>query len=444
VTDAALADRLDRILAEAQAGQRLPSVSAAVFAEGDLLWQRAVGLANVERGEEATTDHQYRIGSITKTFTAVSIMRLRDAGRLELDAQLRSMLPEFPPGPTIRQALSHASGLQREPPGEIWETMQPPTREELVAGLEDAECVLAPGQSFHYSNLVFGLLGELVARATGSYEAALGATILEPLRLARTSLRPEGAVATPYYVEPYSDAVRLEPVLDVTESTGAAGWLWSTTADLARWGDFLCTGADGVLAKETLDEMARVQVMVDEGAWTVGWGLGLELVRRGERVLVGHGGAMPGFLAAVFVHRARRIGAVALLNTSAGAEPEGLALDLLETALDARPGPVEAWRPDGGAPPDVGPLLGPWWTEGELIVLRWKGERLHAELVAGPVGRNVSILDRDGDDRWRVIEGRERGELLRVVRDGAGVPVKLYFATYPLTREPSTFGAPPA
>ena len=434
--------RLDGIVERAQAEQRLPSVSACVFERGEAVWSRVLGLADVATGAPATAAHAYRIGSITKTFTAVAILRLRDEGRLDLDAPVRSKLPEFPSGPTFRQALSHASGLQREPPGEIWESLTPPDREQLVAGLEDAERVLRPGVAFHYSNLVFALLGEVVARTGTSYETTLRERILDPLGLARTALRPAAPVATPYFVHPHHDRVRVEPDLAVTESTAAAGWLWSTTGDLARWADFLCTGDDAVLARSTLDEMARVQTMVDDERWSVGWGLGLELVRRGDRVLTGHGGAMPGFLAALFVHRPTRIGAVVLLNTGNGAAVEALALDLADAALDGLSPPVTAWRPDDGPPADVEPLLGPWWTEGEQVVLTWRAGRLEAELVGGPPGRSRSVLDRDGDDRWRVVEGRERGELLRVVRDDGGQARKLYLATYPMTRAPSTFGEP--
>jgi CubicO group peptidase (beta-lactamase class C family) len=213
--------------------------------------------------------------------------------------------------------------------------MKPPSREELLAGLEDAELVLRPGERWHYSNLAVALLGEVVTRAGGgSYEAYLRERILEPLGLTRTQLRPDGPCAAPYFVEPYSDRVRPEPDLELTETTSAAGWLWSTPRDLARWADFLATGDERVLAKHVLDEMARVQTMADVEAWTLGWGLGLELYRSGDRVLTGHGGAMPGFLAAVCVQRAERIGAAVLTNTSAGALPETLAVQLACTALD--------------------------------------------------------------------------------------------------------------
>ncbi|MDH5332405.1 MAG: beta-lactamase family protein, partial [Thermoleophilia bacterium] len=98
---------LDRLLATAQAEQRMPAVAASVFRDGEVLWERALGLADVEAGEDATTGHAFRIGSITKTFTAVCVMQLREQGLVELDEQLRTYVPEAPVGPTVRQALAH-------------------------------------------------------------------------------------------------------------------------------------------------------------------------------------------------------------------------------------------------------------------------------------------------------------------------------------------------
>ena len=418
----------------------MPSVSAAVFRDGEVLWRSALGTADVARGEEATTDHAYRIGSITKTFTAVCILQLRDAMVLDLDDPLRTHIPEAPVGLTIRNALAHLSGLQREPPGEIWETLTPPSREELLAGLEDAERVLRPGEAWHYSNLAYGLLGELVMRRSErGYEDALRTRVLEPLALGRTGFDPSGPRATGYYVDPYSNRVTPEPDPVGEGPTAAIGWLWSTVGDLARFGDFIATGRDGVLARSTLDEMARVRTMVDEAGWSLGWGLGLGLYRRGERVFVGHGGAMPGFLAALCVHRPEQTGAAVLVNTSAGAAPDTVALDLAEAALDALQRSSELWHPEDDVPADVTSMLGRWWSEGSELVLTWQGGRLRLEALAYPAGRNVSLLEREGDDRWRIVEGRELRELLRVVRDDTGAAAKLYVATYPLTRAPTAF-----
>lgn len=266
----------ERLLATAQAEQRMPSVSTCVFRDGEVVWESVMGVADVATSRAATANDVYRIGSITKTFTAVLVVQLVGQGRIDLEAPLRTYLPEVPVGPTIRMALSHLTGVQREPPGEVWESMQPVTREELIGGLEDAELVLRPGEQWHYSNLVFALLGEIVMRVSGeSYADVLQRRVLDPLGLTRTSLSPEAPKASPYFVDPYTDTVRDEPDPEVMDSTAAAGWLWSTAADLARWGTFLADGNDAVLPKALLDRMARVETMVDEaapGAWGGGSG----------------------------------------------------------------------------------------------------------------------------------------------------------------------------
>ena len=434
-----LRDDLGHRLRTAQTEQRLPSVAAAVFRRGEILWQDSTGFADVEAQRVTSPDTQYRIGSITKTFTAVCVLQLRDAGELSLDDPLTAHIPESAHGPTLGRLLAHSSGLQREPPGEIWETLQAPSREELVALTAVAEEILAPGSWWHYSNLAFALLGEVVARKTGgTWEDALRARVLEPLELTRTTADPAEPVARGYFVEPYSDAVRIEQDPDLGGS-GALGRLWSTVGDLARWGSFLADGDEHVLAKATLDEMAHVRVMVDHARWSLAWGTGLELYRSGDHVFAGHGGAMPGHLAGLVVERESGIGAAVLMNTSAGGRPEALALELAQAAIEAHPVAPVGWRPGEQPPAELLPLLGPWWSEGYEVVLSWRGERFQARLLEGAPGRDISYFEPLDDDRWRCVEGRERGELLRVVRAPDGAVEKLYFATYPLRREPSTF-----
>ena len=435
----ALREDLARKLAAAQAEQRMPSATAAVFRGDELIWQEAIGVADAEANREATPDTQYRIGSITKTFTAVGILQLRDAGELSLDDPLTRFLPESAHGPSIGRMLAHFSGLQREPPGEIWETMQAPSREELLAGTAAAEQVLDPGSWWHYSNLAFALLGEVVARAHGgTWEDALQESILDPLELVRTTPESVDPAARGYFVEPYTDTARREREPDLG-GAGALGKLWSTVGDLAKWGAFLAAGDDRVLKESTLDEMAHVRVMVDHEAWQAAWGTGLELYRRGDHVFVGHGGAMPGHLAGLAVNRKTGIGAAVLTNTGSGASPGKLALDLAVAAIEALPAAVDRWSPGEPAPPELEPLLGRWWVEGSEIVLSWRKGRLEAKLVGGAPGRDTSYFAPEGEDRFRSVEGRERGELLRVVRDPEGGIEKLYFATYPLRREPSIF-----
>jgi CubicO group peptidase (beta-lactamase class C family) len=437
-----LARELELLLRRAQA-KRAPSVAAAVALDGEIVWADAVGLAVAERDERATPDHQYRIGSITKTFTAAAVMQLRDEGALALDDPLGRHVPEAAkPDPTVRSLLTHAAGLQREPPGNVWETLAFPAGAELVARLADAEQVLPPGERWHYSNLAFALLGEVIERVSGiPYPRYVEERLLAPLDLERTSFHPRGLSATGYLVDPYSETLLQEPALDADASGGSAGSLWSTVCDLCRWASFLAEPDPAILSPETIEEMCALRTMADSERWTLGWGLGLELWREGEWLLVGHGGAMPGFLAGVFVSRKDRVAAAVLTNNGAAEEdPEKLAARMVVTALETEPPRPAEWRPGDPVPSELEGVLGRWWSEGREVVLGWRGGQLEARSAEDPPERPPSVFSQESPDRFRTVSGRERGELLEVTRDESGAVEKLRWATYALTREPHTFG----
>jgi CubicO group peptidase (beta-lactamase class C family) len=435
-------ERFRRLVLEAQSAGRLPSLTAAVFRAGELVWDEAVGLADVERQVEASTDAQYAVASITKTFTAASVLQLRDAGRLELDDPLSRHLPEVSHGtPTLRRMLSHASGLQREPPGEIWETLEFPDEEELLRSLEQAEQVLPPAAAWHYSNLAYALLGHMVARVSGTpFHDYVRERLLEPIGLERTSWGPTPPHALPYFVEPYSDAVQREPMLDVDGKGGESG-LYSTVGDLTRWGSFLCAPDEAVLTAASVAEMHDLQVMAQPD-WSLGWGLGIELWRRGERIFGGHTGGFPGFLSILLYSRKDRMGAVLLTNSSRWSSLSATGLDLAEAALEELAPDREPWTPEPAPPAEVVPLLGRWWSEGDETIFSWRRGKLEARLADAPPDREPSVFEPEGEDRFRTVSGRERGEVLRVVRDDRGEVVRLYWATYPFTRTPEIFGTP--
>jgi CubicO group peptidase (beta-lactamase class C family) len=433
-------ERFRRLVLEAQSQGRLPSLSAAVFRGGEVVWDEAVGLSDVEQGVEATTDSQYAVASITKTFTAASVMQLRDEGKVDLEDPLSRHLPEAAHGtPTLRRLLSHASGLQREPPGEVWETLRFPDEEELLAGLADAEQVLPPSTAWHYSNLAYALLGHVVSRVSGTpLQDYVRERLLAPLGLARTTWGPGEGAALPYFVEPYSDGVQREPVLELGGKGGESG-LYSTVGDLARWGSFLADPDESVLAPASVAEMHDLQIMA-EPDWTLGWGLGIELWRRGERVYGGHTGGFPGFLSIVLYSRRDKIGAVLLTNSGTWPKLSATGLDLAEAALDELAPEREPWRPEEVVPAEILPLLGRWWSEGDETIFSWRKGKLEARPAAAPPERESSVFEQEGEDRFRVVSGRERGEVLRVVRDVQGEVVRLYWATYPFTRAPEIFG----
>src|SRR5262249_2505715 len=162
----------------------------------------------------------------------VAIMQLRDAGRLALDDPIGLHLPDVAvEGPTIRRMLSHSAGLQREPPGEIWETLRPPSRDELLASLAAAGMGIPPGPAVHHSNLGYALLGEVVARLSDArFEEVADQRLLGPLGLSRTTWRREEPAARGYFVDPWDERLREEADLE-PDATQSVGGLWSTATD---------------------------------------------------------------------------------------------------------------------------------------------------------------------------------------------------------------------
>ncbi len=443
----ATAAALGRDLAAKQAEWRAAGVAAVVVRRGREVWHGAAGTTDAaDIGALPTPDTQFRMGSITKTFTAVLVMQCRDEGLIGLDDRLETHLPGTRHGDlTIRRMLSHLSGLQREPAGDVWEQLEGPDREALISGLAEAEAVLPPGRRHHYSNLAFALLGEVVSRLRHqSWDEALRERVLTPLGMTRTTPRRTAPYAQGYLTDPYADRLLPEPEFPGNAFAPAAE-LWSTTGDLGRWAIFLADpdASPGVLAAETVEEMCHPQVVYDLDAWTLAWGLGLMLHRRGERVLAGHDGAMPGFLAGLVVRRPEKVGAVVLANTSAAADPGGLAIDLLLRVLDDDPDPAEPWRPGPPVPAHVEELLGIWWTEGNAFVFAAVQGALTARPQGAPMTRPPAVFAEEGPDLFRVVSGREQGERLRVVRRPDGSVDRLYWATYPVTREPLPFGGKP-
>jgi CubicO group peptidase (beta-lactamase class C family) len=434
---------LRRRVGQAQLDWRTPSISTAVVRKGEQVFAHSVGLADVAGETAPTDDTQYRMGSITKTFTAVLLLALRDEGRLGLEDPLDRHLPGTRHGAvTLRQLVTHLSGLQREPVGDIWYTLEVPDRAALLDGFELAEAVSPPHRRLHYSNLAFSILGEVVARVDGRpWEDALRARILEPLGMTRTSIDPVAPRAVGYLTDPYADRVRAEPDFPV-KALAPAAQLWSTAADLGRWATFIADPPAEVLAADTVEEMCHPHVMWDVDGWNLAWGLGFMLLRSGDRILVGHEGAMPGFLAGVFTRRADGVGAVALTNVTSGGDPGQLAAELVTAVLDAEPSAPEPWAPGPPVDAEVEPLLGRWWSEGTEFVFVWKGGRLEARIAANPA--RTAVFAAEGHDLWRTESGREAGEILRVVRDAEGGVVRLHWATYAFTRDPRVFGGPDA
>jgi CubicO group peptidase (beta-lactamase class C family) len=412
-----------------------------VARRGDIVWADGIGSADLAApGVAPQADSQFLVGSISKTFTAVTVMALRDEGKLSLDDPLDKHIPQSTQsGVTIRQALSHVTGMQREPVGDVWDTMTFPDRAELVDGWNQAEKILKPHNRWHYSNLAFAMLGEVVARLDGGeWFDSVRTRILDPLGMSTTSLGLSDKAVTGYYVPPFTDVPVQEPVAD-TAATSSAGGLGSTARDMVRWGTFLADPTEEVLHPDTVEEMCQPQIIADLEKWQLAWGLGLMLFRHGDRMFVGHAGSMPGHLTALMVQREASTCGVALSNATSDLEVETLALDLAGYVLDNEPVEPDIWVPGTNVPSEYLGLLGRWFSEGQPIAFSVRQGRLEARGESAPAERPPSVFVRIDDDVFRTESGGEMGELLRISRDSTGTPTSMHWATYLLTREPKSF-----
>jgi CubicO group peptidase (beta-lactamase class C family) len=430
-----LAAKLERLVRARQREKRLASLAAAVLRDGEVIWDCAVGTANVDSGTEATPDTQYRVGSITKTFTAAAVMQLRDAGKLDLEDTLDRHIDGSAHRPTIRRLLSHASGLQRETQDDSWLKLRFAAPDELVETLGQAELVLPAGARYHYSNLAYALLGIVVERVSGvPYVDYVREHFLERLGLTRLSFEPEPPAATGYVAQPYLDGVW--DTIDVeTGAWASAGQLWGTVGDLCRWGAFLADPDEAILAKASAEEMRTVQVIADHERWLSGYGLGLGLVRDGDRILAGHGGSMPGFIAGLYFSAKEKV-AIAVLTNESGADLGELEPTLLRTTVEEWPVAPEPWRVGQPPPDDVVPLLGIWFMEAGRLTFRWREGKLEARYDGMPDWQPSSVFERESEDRWRTVSGPEHGEALRIERAEDGSVTRMVWAGYPVTRDP--------
>lgn len=425
---------------EAQrAYDRVPALSAAIVHDQELLWSGASGYADLASQRPAAADTIYGICSISKLFTGIAVMQLRDQGRFSLDTGVADLLPwynlaqahEGSPKITVEGILTHSSGLPRESDVPYW--MGPdypfPTREELRQLLGKQETLYPASRYFQYSNLGLSLAGEIVIELTGQeFGAYLQEHILGPLQLADTAAGfPEDAreprVATGYAYPGRDGVLEAQPRYDTRGIMPAAG-LTSTALDLARfasWQFRVRDGrSDGVLATNTLREMQRVHWMDHD--WSQAWGLAFGIYNDGERTLVGHGGSCPGFNTRLYLDLDSRR-AVAMMANRNNVDVNAYArvvLDILEAGSTS----ASEGEGDSSSSPSLDDYVGsydnrPW--NGEAMVFRWQDSLAVVDMpTMDPLGDMVELRYVEGDLFRTVRSDDEPGHEVLFRRDEQG------------------------
>lgn len=379
---------------------RLPGIAAGIATRDGLRWWHASGFADLETGRRPDQRTLYRIASISKTITATAVLQLRDEGRLRLDDPAIRHLPELAPvqdrhgaieDVTIRRLLMHTSGLQGEVPWQDLDRIWLYRPEELLGVLHLARVTTPPEVDHKYSNLAYELLGQIVERLAGRpFTEHVRASILDPLGMANTVWDPDEAQvarqAVGYDARAHDDRPPRARAM-ASDVFVADGGLWSTLEDLGTWiGQQLRTdptlerGDGQILRGLTLTEMQRPSFVAD-AAWKQAQGLCWYGTREGETILVGHSGALWGFMTNVSFSPSGRVGAIVLLNGVGDAAK--LARELLDVLLpvvreaddraEVAPfAPIpEAWRELVGVyrDPEFGDDFVVEWRDGKLMLV---------------------------------------------------------------------------
>lgn len=353
---------VDSLISAEFAKDSIGSITVGIVAGSQLAWTRSVGFADMKAHRLANRNTVYRIGSITKPFTAVMLMQLIAAGKVQLSDPVERYLPEVqqiaakPPGAapfTFLQLATMTGGLAREPEqvGPFWTGPVSTWEKTLFSALPHTSYISPPGTEYSYSNIGYAILGAALARAAGQpYVDWERQHVLRPLGMERTRFEIDPTIASDVAV---GYEVRGDGTLDDQTAAREAregrgykvpnGAIFTTVDDLARFVVFeLSRGPESVLPRSMLDEAFEGIVTTDRDM-ELGYGLGFMAMRRDDYTFLGHNGGVAGYVAAMYYDRGMKLGVVLFRNVAGGKEePNRLAIDILSSLAAKKRADIQA------------------------------------------------------------------------------------------------------
>lgn len=391
----------------------IPGMSVAVARDGQLLWSAGFGFADLEQQVPAGPDTRYRLGSVSKLITAAAMVRLMEAGRLDLDAPVRRYVSSFPEqvsAMTPRQLAGHLAGIRHYAPSDFSGPLPVDFRhfdtvEESLELFSADELVAAPGTIYNYSTFGYTLLGAAMEGAAGlSFLDVIEARVLRPLGLKQTGADDRRRLVphrSRFYERDADGVIRHASYMDPSYKW-AGGGLLSTAEDVVRFGSAHLK--PGFLQASTLEMMFTSQVEADGTATGVGlgWHIGEDAA---ARPIAFHTGVQNGCRAVLLVYREQGV-VVAMLS------------NLTETPLLIRESAqvVAARFLDGAG--DAGGFIGEHAVTGTFNDQAISGS-LRVESSAGVTGGAMTL----GDRVWPVVDvlARDGGYEVALLHPRAGL-----------------------
>jgi CubicO group peptidase (beta-lactamase class C family) len=349
-------EKIDHMTALALTKRGVGSITLGVVSGDQLVWTRSYGYADHEAGRLANRESVYRIGSITKQFTAHMLLQLVERGKVRLSDRVEKHLPEVnqvqgrfeDAAPiTLVQLATMTSGLAREPEDLPTYLVGPVSRweEVMLSALPRVKYDFEPDTGYQYCNIGYAMLGAALGRAAGQpFVDWVTEQILQPLEMPNTAFEPNPTIQahiTKGYAIGSDGQIDAETPARQHEGRGYKvpnGALYTSVDDLAKFVSYqLGHGPESVLSKKTLEHnFSQVNTASDD--LSTGYGIGFRVVRRGDSVFYGHGGGVSGYTVSSLFERGTQLGMIVLTNAGGRLNPAELASDALAKLVAAKKG----------------------------------------------------------------------------------------------------------
>ncbi len=409
----------------------VPGMTVLVARDGQKLFEAGYGFADIEKKTLITPETKFRIGSITKQFTAAAILKLAEQGKLKISDPVAKYFPETPNSLTItlRHLLTHTSGLHSytERPDFYVGVSQPIVPSVLIASLQADAPDFAPGARFEYCNTNYYLLGEIVAKVSGqSLADYLRTTFFGPLGMKDTGIylnaTPPPDMARGYAVA--DGRITLATDWDMSWA-GGAGALYSTVDDLWRWTEALHGGR--VLNADSLKAMTTPNPL-PPGTDGLNYGFGLVISDVEHLPAIWHNGGLDGWSANLIWLPKQKVTVVALANAmpaAPGLEPGAITDELtkhfLADDIAKLPRPVEDKTID---PKTYAAYVGRYDYQSAILTVSVADNHLYAQLT----GQEKYEIFPEAKDEffWKITEAtvrflrNEKGEVVAVQHSQGG------------------------
>ncbi len=402
----------------AYADPRVPGLSAAIVYKDQIIFHKGYGYADIAQKTPVTDLTCYRIASISKIFTTIAILQLVEEGKVALDARVRDYLPWFTSSHdqnlhfiTLRQLLTHTSGLERDGDTPHWADFHFPTFSSIRQHIEAGATVFPPLEQWKYSNYGFTLLGEVIKQVSRmSYEAYVTRNIVERLNLSHTAPVLTDTItsqlATGYGRSLPHREKEPFPTIETNVMASATGFS-SNVLDLCQFMQAQFDGNTLLLRDETKRDMRRLQWLREDTASS--WSLGLETWRVNGRRLYGHGGSFPGYKSRFAFDPECSIGIVVLTNAI-----DALASDILNSIWECLHYFIKhddifaAASADENLPACVGTFRS-IWNDVELVAIA--DYLLYYTLETGSPAKSIRPLRYEQNGQYRIISDDGFGHL---------------------------------